>query len=431
MVPHAPKSTPKPMLVAILFLILHIKSVLGQPRNITNAVPGITFTGQFVNWYPQYGFIFDWIRRENCEELYEVYRSGYQNLSNIQWFEGGDENNLLSQPVTQCLLNNTNDFVKSAMASAQVLLGLTPTMLAVLGASTEELNLVSVVARRPILATLLALGSPSVFVSRAFEYSDPVGMLQDRGGRRAAGRLHSRFGRWVLLTIQYICAIGAMANVGLLNWDIGSKTICSFWSNNPLAPAIWGVMVLPIHAVGGIIMRLRVRRDSDRRQYDGSHTSKQWFAALPSRIRDILHRTEGFPAISQSDIYITAFKERKWSIGLSWLLSVGIVCQVIFGTLVLSSLNFIGPRDALSVVGRYMVSVLVCRVICMHEISGLRERCDKMVLKYEKPQDRALYDPESAESTHITYPVGNEQLVVQYDKTRIRYSVVSSFLLLT
>jgi hypothetical protein len=69
---------------------------------------------------------------------------------------------------------------------------------------------------------------------------------------------------------------------------------------------------------------------------------------------------------------------------LSWVLSVYVIVHVVYGMLVLSSLYFIGPRDALGVVGRYMASVLVCRVIVMYEIAGLRERCQGIVLNYEK-----------------------------------------------
>lgn len=61
-------------------------------------------------------------------------------------------------------------------------------------------------------------------------------------------------------------------------------------------------------------------------------------------------------------------------LALSWVLSTGIVFHVVFGTLLFSGLTFIGPKDAMAVVVRYIVSVLVCRVILMYEIAGMRER---------------------------------------------------------
>jgi len=39
----------------------------------------------------------------------------------------------------------------------------------------------------------------------------------------------------------------------------------------------------------------------------------------------------------------------------------------------LSSLLFIGPRDAVQVIGRFAASGLLCRVITMYELAGLRE----------------------------------------------------------
>lgn len=78
---------------------------------------------------------------------------------------------------------------------------------------------------------------------------------------------------------------------------------------------------------------------------------------------------------------------------LSWALSICVIVHVTYETLVLLSLYFIGPRDAVGVVGRYMASVLVCRIIVMYEIAGLREQCQEIVLKYDKEEDREVYDP--------------------------------------
>lgn len=49
------------------------------------------------------------------------------------------------------------------MASAQVRLSPTPTMLAVLGPSTEETSVLFLVGMRPLLALCLAAGCSAVF----------------------------------------------------------------------------------------------------------------------------------------------------------------------------------------------------------------------------------------------------------------------------
>jgi len=78
--------------------------------------------------------------------------------------------------VISCLLSNSSEATKANMASANVLLGLIPTILALLGSTTPELSLLS--SRRPFLAFLLSIGSPVVNPVRAFMYHDPVVALQ-------------------------------------------------------------------------------------------------------------------------------------------------------------------------------------------------------------------------------------------------------------
>ena len=45
----------------------------------------------------------------------------------------------------------------------------------------------------------------------------------------------------------------------------------------------------------------------------------------------------------------------------------------IFGTLVFSSTLFIGTLDALGVIARYLASALVCRIILLVELAGVRD----------------------------------------------------------
>lgn len=64
------------------------------------------------------------------------------------------------------------------MTRAQVLLGFMPTILALLGPSHDELAMLSMIGRRPVLTTLIAVASPSAYFSRTFEYSNPRNIKQ-------------------------------------------------------------------------------------------------------------------------------------------------------------------------------------------------------------------------------------------------------------
>lgn len=100
---------------------------------------------------------------------------------------------------------------------------------------------------------------------------------------------------------------------------------------------------------------------------------RQWSKGLGRRLM-WLSQTEFAPSIAQGPIRILPFPERHTFVGLAWLLSAVVICHISFGTIVLSILMFIGPKDALSVAGRYMFSVLVCRIVLMYEIAGTREQ---------------------------------------------------------
>lgn len=59
-----------------------------------------------------------------------------------------------------------------------------------------------------------------------------------------------------------------------------------------------------------------------------------------------------------------------WTVNL--VLAVMTSCHVILGTLIFSSMLFISTRDAVYVLGRFMCSVLVCRILLMYELAKLR-----------------------------------------------------------
>lgn len=275
------------------------------------------------------------------------------------------------------------------MSSAQVLLGVTPTILAILGSSYTELALLNIVAKRPMLSYLLALGSPSVYMSRAFEYTDPATLLQDRRGRL---RQHNWTG-WklqLLMVGEYVVALAAISNIALMNWHLGIRTVCSIWSDNVIAPILWSTLTVVAHAMGSMLLGMQVKRiDLSKTLSDNDE-----FNSLTEKVSTKLSRTlrkwshtEFQSSCRQKNIHVTAFGERQIVIIFSWILSTLIVAHVIYGTIVYSSLYFIGPRDALIVILRFMIGVLACRIVCMFEIAGLRENTKEIILECDVPED--------------------------------------------
>lgn len=62
--------------------------------------------------------------------------------------------------VLNCLLEKTGEVQKATIASAQVVMGLIPTLFATVGNIVAEVSLL--VSQRPLLSLLLTLGAPSM-----------------------------------------------------------------------------------------------------------------------------------------------------------------------------------------------------------------------------------------------------------------------------
>lgn len=347
-----------------IVLLLLFSAQLGSAKSLV-------FTTQFQHWYPQYHYIWEAIMKENCTEEYERYLTGYRNQSNIDWLGGGGTLSAITQPVMNCILEHSSPYIQSVTTCAQVLLGLTPTILALLGASSDELAMLSNVAHRPVLAALLATGNPSVYLARAFEYYDPKEDLKGKEGRLTQRKPSCAYA-YLIVTAEYTIAMAAVVNVALISYDLGTKSISSFMSDNVLGPMTWASLVIPIHIGGIISMRYRVRT---RKTIDGGHGTGHTERGKKGFLSSIceLWQTEITLSVMKQAMEFDFRDETVLFISLHWFLSTATICHIIFGTLILSSLLFVGPKDALGVVGRFMASALACRIVLMYEISGMRE----------------------------------------------------------
>jgi hypothetical protein len=181
-----------------------------------------------------------------------------------------------------------------------------------------------------------------------------------------------RVAQAAICLVEYTIAAGAVANVALVSYELGIKSVSAELSDWVMGPMLWALLVLTIHFTGTVTMRLRVRREYIRGEKQTARNPFSWIISMPRRIVE-LWVTELTPCVAQENIVVTFFDESLLFVCLSWFLCMLIVAHVIFGTFLFSSMLFMGPYDSLSVVGRYMASVLVCRMILMYEVAGIRE----------------------------------------------------------
>ncbi|KAJ8123302.1 hypothetical protein O1611_g9625 [Lasiodiplodia mahajangana] len=222
-------------------------------------------------------------------------------------------------------------------------------------------------------------------------------MLQRSRGRYRPYAPDTTFKRWVLSGLQYAIALGAAANIAVLSWQLGVGTVCSWWSETVFGPLVWSILSIPIHLGGTFAIRLRVRRIETDEEKHMDIRFPQWLRQLPKRLSGYC-KSEWVPAVAQDKIRTVSFEEGKVYIAWSWFLSTATVIHILFGSLVLSGLLFIGPRDALLVIFRYVVSVLVCRILITFELAGLEGN------SFEKQGSEAVNNGLSSLASAYAFP---------------------------
>jgi hypothetical protein len=321
-----------------------------------NHVLFTTAVDKFEEWFPEYRHALEDILKDNCSAPHAFYLAGKKNDSTIDRDAGGDSTNQLVQPVIECILNFTSELMKSNMGSAGVVLGLTPTMLAILGSSTEETSLLFVIAKRPIFAIILAAGSPAMFPLRTFEHSDPLKLLKDREGvKRVPGFLTRNYNSiYFVYIVQYLIALAAVANIGHLSFIIGTQSILTFSPETTYHFFLWASLGICAHLFSAYALYLRTRV-----KYIRPSRSRYYWLFVPFR------KIEALEIETVEETYAFLF--------LSWISAGGVACHVIYGTLLFSGVLFISARDSCWVIARYMGSVVACRIVLTYELAALRE----------------------------------------------------------
>ncbi|KAI0416519.1 hypothetical protein F5X98DRAFT_343485 [Xylaria grammica] len=176
-------------------------------------------------------------------------------------------------------------------------------------------------------------------------------------------------GKWAVLIalLEYVVVGGAVANVLHLAWELGVYAVAIFAPDTIFGVPLWTLGASLIHLTGCLALWVRVRTrivDSRNGQDYNART----------RPLDTWVPTQLIPAVFQPSMTLELRQDKGstfWFYVLSWIISIGILAQVAFGTLVLSGLLFFSLADCLIIVGRYTLSAVVCRAVVRLELSGM------------------------------------------------------------
>ncbi|KAF4978226.1 hypothetical protein FZEAL_5331 [Fusarium zealandicum] len=362
-------------------------------------------TRQFDHWYPQYGDRYSNIVRINCSDEYHNYKAGNKSAVAVNWQGGAGKYTVLTQPLVECILEHTSEFLKGCMTGAQVVLGVMPTIIALLGPSHDEIAMLSNVGRRPLLAAGIALASPSAYFGRPLEYSDPTKILSHEKNRRKQWRPRKPLAKLGVSFVEYVFVGAACCNVINNTLQVNDWAISSFASDLDFLPLLWLAIGLFLHIFSGVVFRLRLQGwrvrvknasgDGSEAQHRDDRMLKNkyqrsarggksvgglakgflsWVRNTWPRVQGIILLTEFTPCAADGFVvHMETFRETRSFLVATWSQSTLTIIHVVFGTLVFAGMLFVGIKDALSIICRYIAGVVVCRIILMYELAGLRE----------------------------------------------------------
>ncbi|KAI0460308.1 hypothetical protein F5B21DRAFT_511033 [Xylaria acuta] len=315
-------------------------------------------THQFDHFFPGWDGRVQDILKGACAEPYAVYLTGKINQT-----EGRQS---IVNPVIDCVLEEFPESRKAELATGALVLGLIPTILQSIGSSTAETALVGL--QRPLLGFLISAGSPAVSMMKTSDFASYVVEFVERGDTRDFGMGQLRWSpgraKWAFLIslLEYVAVGGAVANVLHLAWNLGIYAVAIFAPDTIVGVPLWTLGAALIYVAGRLAVWVRVRmRTVDSR----NARTKPLDTWIPHQL---------IPAVFQPAMTLElrhGGTNTFWFYTLTWIISIGIVAQVAFGTLVLSGLLFFSLADCLVIVARYTLSAVVCRAVVRLELSGM------------------------------------------------------------
>lgn len=336
---------------------------------------------KYKSFFPDYEEVLTDLVNGNCSGAYEALTQ-HRPVSSVNPIVALWGKTDTAFPLIECILDAAPESVKADFSSAQVLLGLMPTILNNLGPSSQELSVLLVLGDRQLLAMLLALGSPFTNNNHSFGYARQIDALS-----RSDGDASSMLFRWqasvVVLHLEYLIAFAAIANIAELSYEIAIKVSSTISQGKLYLPGLWVVLGFAAHLLVAIAFRLRVRvEDSPTSEGDNQlpwnlawmtkWTSRQ-FNAIDEDSRGLIKLRPATVSYTMLSLFTKAF----------------IVAHMGFGVLTFSSIMFVGIADAVGIFFRYFASVFVCRLVVANEIAVLKMTAKQGVeARRSRPSDR-------------------------------------------
>lgn len=264
------------------------------------------------------------------------------------------------------MLSSVSETIKADMASASVLLGLMPTILASIGPTVAELSLLSL--RRPFLTFLISLGSPGINPGRVTTYEDPFALSDPYTGALIVPRIRRPWSV-IIAMVQYLLAATAAFNVWQLSYILGVHSVISWWCTFSFAPLIWASLTLGIYSLSGSALRIRRSSRSLPEQKAVQDTGQTIITRLSSVVgTELTLSANDREPREPPDGAVLGYLPMALHLAAGWVA----IAHVVFGTAIFSGLIFINIHFGFIVFLRFITSSTICRLLISFELGGTR-----------------------------------------------------------
>ena len=371
---------------------------------------------RFTEFFDNSATLFLEVSEKTCNATRIAFENAYNShAGHTAWIDLGISTDKpifdLCRAQVSCILNHVSEATKASLGTANIVLGLLPTLLAVLAPSISELALLS--AQRPLLALVLSVGAPGLLQTKIFAYEDPTELLDPPEVGKTSVRAQMVLGPWsgkfaaVVGVSQWVLAIACAANTVILAVQISHRSVLSWGCTRTWPVLVWVFVPFVIHGISAMGYRMTLEKRQLARHlpssepvtqhaYSSSIELTSGYSKQP-KATTLPHNSRDQPKVKQQGVFtswlrreVTSCAHRTQTLeirmpqkGVTTRARIGvfITCVsgflsfffLLYGTVTLSSLLFIDTLDAIGQIAmRFLGSAIICRFIVLLEMGGMR-----------------------------------------------------------
>ncbi|KAI1159752.1 hypothetical protein F5B18DRAFT_573232 [Nemania serpens] len=305
----------------------------------------------------------------------------YDNYTNPEIFDNWLEGHVHASNLASCTLDQLPEWAKSEFTTVSITLGLVPPALLALGPDTTGMALLSI--RRPLLASLLAFGSPALRTG-----SDPVEFLKLTPKVRfdttylAVGPGNQNWRLWtcvvVFSVVEYAIAGAAVFNVAYQVWFLTYQAVC--WAAIQLfqttflpetaEPLLWVLFGVPMKLMCDYAILWRIKKADGKSSLSGATRP----TAIQKSISWIISAvaSELTPCMYSEPLYFHAVEEGPAWLFFTQFVNLASLAHVLMGGIILSTIFFVLFRKAVVTVALFLAAAVACKFVLSFELHWMR-----------------------------------------------------------